>query len=29
MAVVDPEAGHPIRMSAELRAVLEPLRIVE
>ena len=27
MAVVDPESGRPIRMSDELRAVLEPLRI--
>ena len=28
MAVVDPASGQPIRMSAELRAVLEPLTIL-
>ncbi len=27
MAVVEPESGRPIRMSAELRALLEPLTI--
>ena len=27
MAVVDPESGRPIRMNAELRALLEPLTI--
>jgi acyl-CoA thioester hydrolase len=29
MAVVDPESGRPIRMNAELRALLEPLRMPE
>ncbi len=28
MAVVDPQSGQPIRMHAELRAVLEPLTII-
>ncbi len=29
MAVVDPESGRPIRMNAELRALLEPLTMPE
>ena len=29
LAVVDQESGKPVRMAAELRAVLEPLRIQE